>query len=116
MKKCSIAFAMIMAMRVQSVLIILFLSMTACHSVSAPPDPEPGVSLALATERAGWIQNVRYALSFKLPAPAAEPIESNATVRFSARDTAHALVLDFTPGGDYIRSVLVNGRAAQFRL
>src|SRR5207237_8652812 len=42
--------------------------------VAENADPEPGVALSLATERAESIGGVRYRLAFTMPARAADPI------------------------------------------
>ena len=45
----------------------------------------------------GTIRNLRYELSFDIPAVPTEPIAGRATIRFVATDTARPLVLDFAP-------------------
>ena len=82
----------------------------------AAPDPEPGVSLALATERARTIHNVRYELAFSIPAGESEPVSGHAVIRLELTETARPLVLDFTPGAGFITSISVNGRPSAFRL
>src|SRR6185503_14183689 len=57
---------------------------------------EPGVSLSLATARAKEIENVRYQLTFDIPADRARPINARATIRFVTRSAlSHPLALDF---------------------
>src|SRR5713101_3414494 len=100
-------------------IIIFLLAMTGCHShdrSAENTDPEPGVSLALATERAQSIAGVSYDLSFTIPAVPSQPISGKATIRFAARDVTHPLVLDFSPGRDHITSISVGGRPSHFRL
>ena len=96
-----------------------FLVMTACHgkeNVKENTDPEPGISLALATERAESISGVMYDLAFTIPAAAAEPINGKATIRFTVKDVTRPLVLDSSPAEDYIKSVSVGGRPSHFRV
>jgi aminopeptidase N len=90
-----------------------------CHrhnKTAENADPEPGVSLGLASERAQSIEALSYDLSFTIPAVPAEPIYGKATIRFSTKDVTRPLVLDFTPGADHIGSVSVGGRPSHFRL
>jgi len=85
---------------------------TACGPPAAPmrpPDPEPGISLALATERARRIRDLRYELSFDIPPSASDPIAGRAAIRFSLADASQPLVLDFAPGADAIHSLTVDG-------
>jgi aminopeptidase N len=78
-------------------------------------DPEPGVALTLATQRAHAIEGLRYDLSFAIPASLSEPISGRAAIRFVARDTSQPLTLDFGPGPDHLTSVSIGGRPSQFR-
>lgn len=79
-----------------------------------PPDPEPGVSLALATERAPRIRDLRYELGFDIPPSSAEPIAGRVAIRFSLADVSAPLVLDFAPGADAIQSLTVDGAKVPF--
>lgn len=94
--------------------------MSACRPsmpAAAIPDPEPGVALALAVERARTIENVRYALAFDVPTSADQPITATAAIRFNAKESGRPLVLDFAPGADHITAVLVGSqRSAGFRV
>ncbi len=86
---------------------------------AAPGDePEPGVAEALATSRAARLSDVRYDLAFELPRDAAAPIAGRETVRFTLRDRASDLVLDFDPGPSAAAppSVRANGRESRIRL
>src|SRR5438034_3868028 len=90
-----------------------------CHGkdkITEPADPEPGVSLALATERAQSIEALRYDLAFAIPVAPTAPITGKAVIRFNAKDVTRPLVLDFSPGADYISSISVAGRPSHFRL
>lgn len=89
--------------------------MTACQSrppAPPPPDPEPGVALSLATTRASQLSDVRYELTFDIPADASEPIGAAAIVRFALKDASAPLVLDFAPAADHLRSVEIGTAAA----
>src|SRR5579862_4328607 len=95
--------------------IILLLSMAGCHNIPDNPDAEPGVSLALATKRAQSIENVRYGLTFTVPAAPSAAVEGRARIQFSTSKAAEPIILDFSPGADYIRSVSVGGKPSKFR-
>src|SRR5262245_29657293 len=88
-----------------------------CSSNTAPnADPEPGISLTLATERARSIENLTYTLSFTVPAVSTQPIDGHAVIRFAAKDVTRPLVLDFSPGADSLKSVSVGGRPSKYRV
>jgi aminopeptidase N len=79
------------------------------------PGPEPGIALTLAAERAQAIDNLRYELSFSIPAATSESISGRAVVRFALKDTSRPLALDFTPGAGSLTSLSVAGRPSRFR-
>jgi aminopeptidase N len=78
-------------------------------------DPTPGIALTLAAHRAESISDLRYELSFEIPAAVSDPVSGRAMVRFALKDTSEPLVLDFEPGADFIRSVSIGGRPSRFR-
>ncbi|HLH32740.1 MAG TPA: M1 family aminopeptidase [Terriglobia bacterium] len=80
------------------------------------PNPEPGVSLTLATKRAQSIDSLSYDLSFTIPSNPSEPITGHEIIRFSTKDITQPLVLDFTPGADYLKSISIAGRPSHYRL
>ena len=63
---------MMLGMRGLVLASILFLSV-----LQAPFDPEPGISESLARDRAARISNLRYDLSFVIPADRREVVESD---------------------------------------
>jgi len=89
---------------------------TSDRQPSNPADPEPGVSLTLATQRAQAIEGVRYDLSFTIPLDPAQPVFGRAVIRFATSDINHPVVLDFSPGADSLKSVKVAGKASHYRL
>jgi aminopeptidase N len=96
--------------------LLLVLLEPGCHTdPTADPDPGSGIPLTLATERARTINGLRYQLSFTIPSTVSEPIEGHAIVRFARTESAQPLVLDFSPGADFIRSVRVNSRQSTYR-
>ncbi len=89
--------------------LIFLLAMTA-DAALVPPDP--GVSEALARERAAAISSVRYQLQFLIPPERAERVTGNVTVRFVLRP-ASQVVLDFEQPRDHVGKVAVNGAAVE---
>jgi len=87
-----------------------------CRSTNPSTDPEPGVSLNLATKRAQSIESLSYDLSFTIPATSSEPITGHEIIRFSTKDLTQPVVLDFSPGADYLKSVTIVGRSSHYRL
>jgi aminopeptidase N len=79
-------------------------------------DPAPGVPFTLATERAQSIEGLTYDLAFTVPASPSEAISGRAAIRFGAKDLTRPVVLDFSPGADYIKSITVAGRPSNFRV
>src|SRR5689334_24643488 len=59
-----------------------------CRSKVDSPEPEPGVSLQLATKRAQSIESLSYELSFTLPAAPTEPITGHEIIKFSTKNIA----------------------------
>jgi aminopeptidase N len=81
-----------------------------------PTDPEPGVPLNLATQRAQAIEGLTYDLSFSIPADPAQPVSAHAIIRFATKDISHPIVLDFSPGADHLKSVSVDDKPSHYRL
>ena len=81
-----------------------------------PADPEPGIPLSLATQRAQAIEGLKYELSFSIPADPAQPVSAHAVIRFATKDITRPVVLDFSPGADYLKSVTVGGKPSHYRL
>jgi aminopeptidase N len=94
--------------------LVMFLA--ACGGTAIEgPDPEPGIALSLAEERAARLSNIRYDLTFAIPESASEPIAGTVAIRFELKDRSGPLVLDFAPAVDHLKSVSVGGRAASYR-
>ncbi len=73
---------------------------------------EPGVSLALAEDRARRVSDLRYALSLTVPRDPGAPLAGRATLRFHLADATSPLVLDFETTRDHVHTLEVNGAAA----
>ena len=102
-------------MRVILLLLLMVLQSGCQGNAGGEADPEPGVALTLAAERARSISNLRYDLAFQIPAVVSEPLSGRATIRFALKDASQPLVLDFEPGAESIRSVSVGGESSAFR-
>jgi aminopeptidase N len=86
-------------------MITLALAMTLA-AVTTPP--EPGVSEALARERAGAITDLRYQVTFVIPAERNAPVRGSVTVRF-ALAAPQRIVLDFPQPRASVQAVRVAG-------
>ena len=64
--------------------------------------PEVGVSEALARERAAAIRDLRYELTFEVPAERSAPVHGRATIRFTLR-APRQIVLDFAQPRERVR-------------
>jgi aminopeptidase N len=75
------------------------LTMAAAAPLVSPTPPmlEPGVSLALADERARRITELQYDLRFSIPESLSDPVTGQATISFDLSDATRPLVLDFLP-------------------
>jgi aminopeptidase N len=73
------------------------------------PDPESGVSEALAHQRGKRISNLRYDLSFTIPAAKQQPLAGRAVISFTLADVSAPLVIDFRPDrAGLLRSVEID--------
>src|ERR1700744_685624 len=71
---------------------------------------EPGVSYALAQERARVIQHLRYTLHFSLPAGLQAPVTGEETIAFDCTDNTLPLQIDFKADPAQLGEVRVNGK------
>jgi aminopeptidase N len=60
-------------------------------------DSAAGITESLAKERATRVADLRYAVSFTIPADRAERVTGNATITFTLHDATKPLALDFQP-------------------
>jgi len=74
--------------------------------------PGPGVSEALARERAAAIHELAYDLSFDVPEARDRPLQGSVRVHLTL-EAPHRLVLDFVQPTDRLRRVQVNGTPVQ---
>jgi aminopeptidase N len=80
-----------------------------------PSTPAPGVSEALARERAEVIRSLRYETHFVIPEDVRQPIRGRQTVRFTLA-ARHTVVLDFPQPRERVLAVELAGRAVEFSL
>ena len=78
----------------------------ASRATPRPPDPDAGVSEALARERAHRVSNVRYDVSLAIPADRQLPVTGTITATFTLGDVDAPLAFDFAPdrAGCFARS------------
>jgi aminopeptidase N len=76
------------------------------------PALTPGVSEALARERAETIRDLRYALTFNVPAERTMRVQGRATVRFTLA-APHRIVLDFPQSREHVRELRSNATPIQ---
>jgi aminopeptidase N len=78
---------------------------------ATPDAPDPGVSEALARDRAARISDLRYKLSFTVPPNRDEAITGRADVGFTLTGASAALAIDFNPSrARSLHAVSANGR------
>ena len=99
-----------------SAVALLSASCSAPHSAGSATFAA-GVPLALATQRAADISDLRYQLAFSIPASQSEPIAASETIRFTLKDASHPQAVDFVDRNHTaLSNVSVNGRAFQVRV
>jgi aminopeptidase N len=70
--------------------------------------PGPGISLALAEDRARRISDLQYDLSLSIPASSSQQVTGRVQVRFRLSDASTDLAVDFGPGGK-VRKAAITG-------
>ncbi|WP_022824953.1 M1 family metallopeptidase [Hymenobacter norwichensis] len=103
----------------------LLLALLACSKPlaltpdSVPPAPPvaavavvPGVSQALAEDRARRISRLGYQLALTVPPRKADPIAATETIRFHLTDAGQPVQLDFKEQADHLKSLTINGKLA----
>ncbi len=92
---------------------LLFLSLLLMIGLGAQAQTvvETGVAKTLAEYRAATITNLKYQLTFVLPANKRNAVTGDETIRFtlSQEGSANDVVLDFRVPDDHLKSVRVNG-------
>ena len=78
--------------------------------------PEPGISLELARDRAGRIGNVRYGVTFVVPAAPTQPIDGRVIIRFTLSDASRPVAIDFSADSAALRSATANGLPFEARI
>jgi aminopeptidase N len=94
---------------------ILALFLAAASGLRAAPEtaPGPGISEALAKDRAASISSLRYQLRFAIPERRTDAVHGQETVRFTLR-APRRVVLDFGQPREKLLSVRRAGQAVDF--
>src|SRR5215510_11102114 len=92
-----------------SFMAMALLALAAAPQSSPSGGPAPGVSEGLAQERANAISNLRYDLSFTVPADRQQPVTGRGIVQLELK-RPHRLVFDFAQPADRLRRVRVGDR------
>jgi aminopeptidase N len=88
-------------------LALLFMAGQTANGVSRPPGP--GVSDALARERAAVVRELRYDVSFVIPSDLLQPVEGRVVAQLVLK-SPHRLVFDFAQPPERLRAVRAGGR------
>lgn len=91
----------------------LMLSCSGCGGEATAPDTAPGVSWALAEYRARMLSQLRYDITFTIPASLEAPIQGRETIRFQLSDPGRPLVIDFNQAADQVLAVQVDGQRVE---
>jgi len=94
-----------------TVILLAALLVTAATATAQPTLTAPGVSLALAEDRARRVSDLRYDLALEIPRDQQAPVTGTLTLRFQLTDAARPLVVDFDTTRDHVRSLALNGGA-----
>jgi aminopeptidase N len=90
---------------------LIFL-LLACSSKMTPqqvPQPEAGVSKALAEYRKKAISGLTYHISLDIPPGKAQPIQASESISFTLKENTLPLQIDFKENTHHLRSITVNG-------
>jgi aminopeptidase N len=91
-----------------SYLVLMILLAALQPTARAGPGPGPGVSVSLARARAAGIRDLRYELTFAIPAVRRDPVQGRASVTLTLR-SPRRLVFDFAQPRDNVRVVRAGG-------
>ena len=78
--------------------------------------PEPGVSRELAESRVRQVSDLRYDVTFDIPADRAQPVTGVVTASFMLDDASRPLVLDFRAPPTNVGRVLLDGESVEHRV
>ena len=94
---------------------VLGTAQSAAPAAAASSSPGPGISEALARERASTIRDLRYALELTVPASRREPVRGRVTIRFS-QTSPRRVVLDFAQPRARVLGVRAGQRDVTFEV
>ena len=78
-----------------------------------PPPPAAGIPLTLAQSRATRISELRYQVTFDVPAKKTDPVKGNVVVRFMLKDRSTPVVFDFAQPTSQVVAVAANLQLVQ---
>lgn len=73
-----------------------------------------GVSIELAEYRAKFLSGIHYDLYFNIPEELSKPVTGKVTIKFRQRRALHGVILDFSPGEEFVHKLTVNGQLSDF--
>ena len=95
---------------------ILWGTLAVGHAQTGAGAPGPGISEALARERAARVSGVRYDVSLTIPAGRQAAVAGRTTIAFSLDDASSPLALDFRPNqAGRLRAVEIAGARVDAR-
>ena len=80
-----------------------------------PVPPDAGIPLSLAQDRAARISDLRYQVTFQVPAKRPDPIRANLVARFVLKDRSKPVYFDFAQPADRVVSVAANQQRLEVR-
>lgn len=98
-----------------STLILIFLGLS-CSKTDYSAFTEPGISAALAEQRAATISELSYELFFDIPETQNEGIPANLTLRLNLSDTQTPLILDFRTDSLQISGIFADSQAIDYQI
>lgn len=88
-------------------------SLAACGPRSPMEAPAPGVALALADARAAAVRDLRYDVTFDIPAERTAPVTGRVAIAFDWGAGGENVVLDFRAPAQYVEAVMLDGDTIQ---
>lgn len=100
-----------------SVMMVMMLAMFSCQSAKGQLDVmlEPGVSHELAQFRSEQYADVKYKLSFDIPANKSEPVTGEAHICWT-QGSKLPLVVDFRGNASQVYALLINGNTVDYQV
>ena len=81
-----------------------------------PPPPAAGIPLDVADDRAARIGDLRYDVTFRVPASRAEPVRGNVVATFTLADATRPIAFDFAQADEHLVTVAANRQLLEARI